>query len=155
MKVLPRILWWAVYIVIALFLQQQFPGLDALTPGFLIALQQRKTGQTVWLFLLFTLIQEGAGNLDFGMAMLWYGGQIFIVHMSSRLFLAENILFVSVMSASLGAYYCVLFWLICALQDIPLDYMTLLRGGLIQAMGIPTIWGVTWLLMPKAAQHAH
>ena len=155
MKLLPRILWWVTYIVIALFLQQQFPGLDALTPGFLIALQQRRTGQTIWLFLIFTLIQEGAGNLHFGMAMLWYAGQIAIFQISARLFLADNILFVAVTSLGLGIYYCVLLWLMCALQDVPMDYVTLLREGLVQTLAIPLIWGIAWLFMPKAAQHAH
>lgn len=150
-----RILWWAVYIVIALALQQQFPGLDALTPGFLIALQQRDTRQTICLFLLFTLIQEGAGNLHFGMGMLWYGGQVILFRLSARLFLADNILFVSMMSASLGVYYCALLWLMCALQDVPMNCMTLLHEGLFQTLAIPLIWGITWLFMSKAVQHAH
>ena len=155
MKVALRILWWAAYLVIALFLQQQFPGLDALTPGFLIALQQRRTSQTIWLFAIFTLIQEGAGGMHFGMAMLWYGGQIALFNLSARLFLADNILFVSVLSASLGGYYCALLWLMCALQDVPMDYMSLLRAGLFQTLAIPLIWGIAWLFMPRTAQHAH
>lgn len=155
MSALARTFWWAAYIVTALALQQQFPGLDALTPGFLIALQQRDTRQTVCLLILFTLIQEGAGNLHFGMGMLWYGGQIALFHLSARLLLADNILFVSVMSASLGAYYCALLWLMCALQDVPMDYMILLREGVFQTLAIPLIWGISWLFMPKAAQHAH
>jgi hypothetical protein len=149
-----RLLWWAGYIVVALFLQQQFPGLDALTPGFLLALQERKAVQTFWLFLLFTLVQEGAGNLQFGMAMLWYGGQILIFRLSSRLFVADNILFVIILSASLGGYYGILLWFMCALQDIPLDYAQMLRESFFQALAIPLIWGLTWTFSLRATAHA-
>ena len=154
-RLLLRLLWWGGYIVVALFLQQQFPGLDALTPGFLLALQERKTVQTLWLFLLFVLVQEGAGNLHFGMGMLWYGGQILIFRLSSRLFVADNILFVTILSASLGGYCAVLLWFMCVLQDVPLDYALLLRESLFQALAIPFIWSLTWAFRLRAAPHAH
>lgn len=149
-----RLLWWTGYVIAALFLQQQFPGLDALTPGFLLALQERRTAQTLWLFLLFTLIQEGAGNLHFGMAMLWYGGQILIFRLNSRLFLTDNILFVTILSASLGGYYGILLWFMCVLQDIPPDYILLLRESVFQALAIPLLWSLTWVLSLRAAPHA-
>jgi hypothetical protein len=149
-----RLLWWTGYVIAAQFLQQQFPGLDALAPGFLLALQERKTAQTLWLFLLFTLIQEGAGNLHFGMAMLWYGGQILIFRLNSRLFLTDNILFVTILSASLGGYHGILLWFMCILQDIPPDYILLLRGSVFQALAVPLLWSLTWALSLRAAPHA-
>ncbi|MDR2075440.1 MAG: hypothetical protein LBP61_00675 [Desulfovibrio sp.] len=154
-RFLLRLLWWAGYIIAALFLQQQFPGLDALTSGFLLALQERKTVQTLWLFLLFVLVQEGAGNLHFGMAMLWYGGQVLIFRLSSRLFVADNILFVIILSASLGGYYGLLLWFMCVLQDVPLDYALLLRASLFQALAIPLIWSLIRAFSLRSAGHAH
>jgi hypothetical protein len=154
-RLLLRQLWWSGYIVIALFLQQQFPGLDALTPGFLLALQERKTAQTICLFLLFALIQEGMGSLHFGMAMLWYGGQILIFRLTSRLFVADNFLFVTILSASLGVYYGLLLCFMCALQNIPLAYGPLLRASFFQALAIPLIWGLTWAFSLRARPHAH
>jgi hypothetical protein len=154
-RFLLRLLWWSGYIVIALFLQQQFPGLDALTPGFLLALQERKIAQIIWLFLLFALIQEGAGSLHFGMAMLWYGGQILIFRLTSRLFVADNFLFVTILAASLGGYYGLLLWFMCVLQDIPLAYGPLLRASFFQSLAIPLLWGLTWAFSLRARPHAH
>ncbi|MDL2316411.1 hypothetical protein LJC59_04950, partial [Desulfovibrio sp. OttesenSCG-928-A18] len=145
-----RLLWWATYIVGALILQQQIPGVDALVPGFLLSLQDKKRWQTFWLFLLFVLIQEGAGSIGFGGAILWYGGQIVFFRLSQRLFVADNILFVLMLSASLGAYHCALTLFICAVQKIPVDLFLLIRESIIQAIIIPAIWGVAYLSRPKA-----
>ncbi|MDR1360036.1 MAG: hypothetical protein LBJ82_03550 [Deltaproteobacteria bacterium] len=149
-----RLLWWAGYLAAAIFLQQQFPGLDALTPGFLLALQERRPVQTFWLFLLFALIQEGTGSLHFGMAMLWYGGQILIFRLNSQMFVTDNILFISILSASLGAYYGVLLWFMCVMLDIPPDYILLLRASLLQALAIPLIWGLARLFRLKEGARA-
>ncbi|MDR2161191.1 MAG: hypothetical protein LBO77_03515 [Desulfovibrio sp.] len=150
-----RLLWWTGYVIAGLLLQRQFPGLDALAPGFLLALQERKTIQTLWLFLLFTLIQEGTGSLHFGMGMIWYGGQMVLFRLGSRLFVADNIIFVVLFSASLGVCYGVLFWLICALHDIPSDYAELFRLSLLQAAAIPIVWGLARICRPRTAAHAH
>ena len=149
------ILWWAAYIVCALVLQQQLPGFDALAPGFLLALQKNKKAELCWLFLLFVLIQEGTGALRFGTAMLWYGGQIFFFRLSARLFVADNLLFVTMLAASLGGFRVALLWLMCALQNAPLNYAQLLQESVIQAALIPPLWGIAYLLHPKRFRHAH
>ncbi len=154
MRTLLSLLWWAVYIIAALILQQQIPGVDALAPGFLISLQDNKKWQTFWLFLLFVLIQEGAGSLGFGSAILWYGGQVILFRLTERLFVADNILFVLMLSASLGAYRCLLTWFMCIVQKVPVEYMTLVQESLLQAVLIPVIWGIACLIRPKALSHS-
>ena len=155
MKSILRLLWWGMYIAGALILQQQLPGIDALAPGFLLALQEKKPAQTVWLFILFVLIQEGAGSLTFGSALLWYGGQIFLFRLTARLFVAGNILFVLMLSASLGVFRGVLVWFMCIVQKIPLEYVTILQESIVQALIIPVIWGVAYLSRPKAVSHVN
>ena len=155
MKSIFRLLWWGMYIAGALIVQQQLPGIDALAPGFLLALQEKKPAQTVWLFVLFVLIQEGAGSLTFGSALLWYGGQIFLFRLSARLFVADNILFVLMLSASLGAFRGVLIWFMCIVQKVPLEYVTILQESIEQALIIPAIWGVAYLSRPKAVSHVN
>ena len=150
MKKLLRLLWWAAYIAVALILQQQIPGVDALAPGFLISLQDGKKGQSFWLFLLFVFIQEGAGSLGFGSALLWYGGQVALFRLAERLFLADNIVFVLMLSASLGAYRCLITWFICIVQKVPVEYMLLVQESLLQALLIPILWGVACLFRPRA-----
>ena len=148
-------LWWCLYVLCAMVLQQQVPGLDALAPGFLLALQQGKPWQTAWLFLVFCIIQEGAGSLMFGTAMLWYGGTILLFHLSSRLFVADNLLFVIMLSASMGLYHIFLTWLMCSVQDIAISYMELARQGIQHSVTIPLIWGLAYLLRPASMRHVN
>jgi len=151
MKTSLRILWWATYIAGALIVQQAVPGVDALVPGFLLSLQERKNWQSFWLFCIFVLIQEGSGSLTFGSAVLWYGGQVYLFRLSQRFFVAENIVFVFMLSASLGAYHFLLTWLMCSVQDLPLEFELLVRESLLQAAIIPLIWGLAYFTRPKAA----
>ena len=154
MRTVSRFLWWGVYIVAALIVQQQIPGVDALAPGFLISLQEKNRWQTFWLFLLFMLLQEGAGSLGFGSAMLWYGGQVALFRLAGRLFIADNVLFVLMLSASLGALRALITWFMCLVQKVPVEYMLLTQECLLQAVLIPIIWGIAGLLRPKAAPHS-
>ncbi len=147
------ILWWAVYITVALVIQQHIPGVDALTPGFLLALQEKNKTQILALFFLFTFIQEGAGTLDFGMAMLWYGGQIILFHTSARLFVADNALFITMLSTSLGGLRAILFCFMCAIQSYPVDYRNLAHDTLAQILIIPIIWGIATRLRGKGMAH--
>ena len=154
MRAALRLVWWAAYITVALILQQQIPGVDALAPGFLISLQDKKPWQTFWLFLLFTLIQEGAGSLGFGSALLWYGGQVVLFRLTERFFVADNIPFVLMLSACLGAYRCLVTWFMCIVQKVPVEYILLVKESLLQALLIPVIWGIACLLRPKAVSYS-
>ena len=147
--------WWVAYTVIAICVQSFIPNWDALAPGFIIALQERNPWQTFWLFLVFTLIQEGAGGLGFGMAMLWYGGIIGIFHSSARFFVANNLLYMTLLSAGTALYRGFLLWFMCALQDIHLDYSAFTKASLVQFVLIPFVWGLAYLLRPRLLRHAH
>lgn len=150
MKIAGRVLWWAIYIMGALIVQQSIPGVDALAPGFLLSLQERRVQQSCWLFLLFTLIQEGAGSLGFGSALLWYGGQVAFFFLFLRFFVADNILFVLFTSVALGAYHGLIALFMSAVQNVPVDYFVLLRECLLQTVIIPIIWGLAFLSRPKS-----
>lgn len=150
MKTVTRFAWWATYIMGALILQRQIPGVDALAPGFLLSLQERKNWQSFWLFLLFVLIQEGVGSPGFGAGILWYGGQIVLFRLSQRLFVSENILFVLLLSTVLGAYHAVLTLFMCAVQKVAVNPAILARESVLQAMILPAIWGLAYLSRPKA-----
>lgn len=149
MRTYLRILWWALYIAGALIVQQNIPGVDALVPGFLLSLQERRHWQTFWLFILFVLIQEGAGSLSFGSSLLWYSGQIVLYRLSQRLFVADNILFVLMIAVSLGAYHGALVWFMSAVQKVPVEYAVILQESILQAVIIPVIWGLAYFTRPK------
>lgn len=148
-------LWWGGYLVIGILLQRFFPGCDALTPGFLLALQERRPWQTFWLFLIFVLLQEGTGSLNFGMGVLWFGGLVILFYISSRHFMAENIFFIAFLSLTMSLYQGFLLWFMAALQDISLDYINIVQKSVFQVLLIPIVWGLAWLVRPKVFRHGN
>ncbi len=153
-KTVTRFLWWGAYIIGALIIQHQIPGVDALVPGFLLSLQEKKFWQSFWLFVIFVLIQEGAGSLQFGSAVLWYGGQVAFFHVSQRFFVADNLLFVFILSIVLGVYHALLTLFMCAVQGLPVEYLPLLHESIIQTLLIPLIWGVAYLSFPRTSLYS-
>ncbi|MDR2124748.1 MAG: hypothetical protein LBP38_07200 [Desulfovibrio sp.] len=151
MKKLYRLFWWFLYTTGAVVVQQLIPGVDALMPGFLLALQENRPRQLMLLFVVFTLVQEGAGSLGFGTAMLSYAGAALLFRMSHGFFVEDNIVFISMLSACLGLYHCLLIRLMCAIQTIPVDYELLVKESLIQTLAIPLIWVPAHLARPKNA----
>ncbi|MDR0826725.1 MAG: hypothetical protein LBN33_02450 [Desulfovibrio sp.] len=150
MKTFYRIIWWTAFIVGAILIQQFIPGIDALAPGFLLSLQEQRKKQTLWLFFIFVLIQDGSGSLLFGAAVLWYGGQVLFFRLSSLFFVEDNIVFIFILSACLGLYHGLLTWFMAAIQTIHLDFVLLLRESIIQAIIIPIIWGLAYFTRPRS-----
>ena len=148
-------LWWACYIIIALVVQQHVPGLDALAPGLLLALQQGKRMQLYILFILFTLIQEGTGSLPFGTSVLWYAGHIVLFFLSGKLFVADNLLFVALLAVSLGVYKICLLWLMCVSTNVTFDYILIFRESVVQTISTPVLWGLAYMLRPKAMRYGY
>jgi cell shape-determining protein MreD len=149
MNAVLSILWWAAYIMAALIVQQQIPGVDALAPGLLLSLQEKRVKQSVWLFLIFVLVQEGSGSLGFGSALIWYGGLVALFRLAERRFLADNALFICMLSSSLGVFHGLVIWFMCMVQKVPVEYIWLIRESVIQAALIPVIWGAACLFRPK------
>ncbi|MDR1490258.1 MAG: hypothetical protein LBS65_07225 [Desulfovibrio sp.] len=151
MKTLYSFAWWCAYISGALFVQRFIPGVDALAPGFLISLQEENRRQCFWLFILFTLIQEGTGSLLFGAAALWYGVQMLLFRIGSVIFVKDNIIFIALYSGCLGVYHFLLTWLMCAVQGVHMNFETLLGESVIQTLIIPLIWAVAHIVKPGNA----
>ncbi len=63
----------------------------------------------------------------------------------------DNILFVLMISVSLGAYHGVLVWFMSAVQKIPVEYAVILQESILQAVIIPVIWGLAYFTRPKTA----
>lgn len=150
-----NLFWWAGYVIAAVIIQGQLPGFDALAPGFLIALQERKKMQVFWLFVLFCLIQEGTGSLRFGASLLWYGGHIVFFLINSRFFVADNILSVTLLSAILAVYRGLVFWFMSVIQDYGVDYAALLEECVLQALLVPLLWLLADLLRPGMAKNGN
>lgn len=151
MRTVYRTLWWAAFIAGGLIVQRAVPGVDALTPGFLLSMQEKRPWQSAWLFVLFVLIQEGAGNMSFGSALLWYGGQIVFFRLGLRIFVADDPLFLLILSLGLSIYRAALTMFMCLVQEIPIDTVVLVQDCLIQAVTIPIVWTIAYLTRPQRA----
>lgn len=147
--------WWAMYILIALHIQKLLPGFDALSPGFFIALEEGKKKQTIFLFFLFCLIQEGSGSLRFGSSLLWYSGQAIIYSIGTRFFVSGNIFSVTLLSCLAALHYSLVFWLMSAFQDVPVSYPRLIERGIIQAVFVPIIWYVAKKMRVKGTKNGN
>jgi uncharacterized membrane protein len=152
MKTIKRVLWWATYITGALIVQQSLPGVDALMPGFLLSLQEKRLQQSAVLCVLFLFIQEGSGSLHFGTGLLWYGGQVVFFLLSRRFFVDDNFLFVFLLSIAFGLYHGLLTGFMCLVQKVPVDLLSLAQKSLLQAAIIPLIWGIAYFVRPKTGE---
>ena len=122
MRTLRSIAWWAFFMACAIVLQAAVPGLDVLTVGLII------------------LLQEGMGTRPFGAVIVWYAAVILLFKMGRWLFEVENFIFVFLLSACLGAAYYAIAWLMAPLQNLPFDVQGTLDTSLIQAIFVPFAW---------------
>ena len=132
--------WWCVFFIVGISLQGLWPGIDVLVVGLLLSLQEKSRIQRLWVFLVLLLVQEGAGTLDFGSSILWYGSVVGIFYLGRWLFETENFLFMFLLSACLGASHFGVVRLMCSLQYIPVNVPALLDECVLQALFIPFAW---------------
>lgn len=140
MSTLRDIIWWLCFLAAAVGIQAFIPGLDAMTVGLIILLQERDYKNMLWLLPLFMLLQEGMGTRAFGGVIIWYLAVIAVFRLGRWLFEAENFLFIFLLSACLGAAYFGVAWLMAPLQDHPFNFQDTLDKSLIQAIFIPFAW---------------
>ncbi len=140
MQTVALIFHWIGYIVIAIIIQQFFPGVDALLPGFLIALQSEDKPTIFWLFLVFALVQEGCGSLKVGTSILWYGGHIILYKVCERFVVPTGLGGVLLFAVLSGIYGLFVIGFMVAIQDIRVVYPVALKECLTQTLLIPLIW---------------
>lgn len=140
MQTIALVLHWMSYIIVAVIIQQFFPGVDALLPGFLIALQSEDKPTIFWLFLVFALIQEGSGCLKVGTSLLWYGGHIVLYKVCERIVVPTGLGGVLLFAVLSGVYGLFVIGFMVAIQDISVIYATALKECLTQTLLIPLIW---------------
>ncbi|WP_291438746.1 hypothetical protein [Desulfovibrio sp.] len=140
MSTLRDVIWWLCFLAAAVGIQAFIPGLDVMTVGLIILLQERDYKNMLWLLPLFILLQEGMGTRVFGGVIVWYIAVIVLFRMGRWLFEAENFLFIFLLSACLGAAYFAVAWLMAPLQNLPFNFQDTLDKSLIQAIFIPFAW---------------
>jgi hypothetical protein len=136
-------IWWILYIVLAVWLQKFVPGLDALVPGFIICMQERNRQQTLLFLLVCIIFQQGCGTLPFGATIIWYGLVFGFFYMGGWFFMAENQLFILILSITLAIGRFFTFFGMGALQSLPLDTQAIFGQCIAQAVFTPIIWALS------------
>lgn len=140
-----NILWWSLFLPVALVIQLLLPGLDALVIALILVLQERSYKDMLWVLPLLVLLQEGMGSREFGGMVLWYALVVGLFLIGRWLFEVENLLFVFLLSACLGASHFGLACLLAPLQDLHIDVESMADESLIQAVFIPIAWWLAYL----------
>ncbi|MDR1124819.1 MAG: hypothetical protein LBM64_01985 [Deltaproteobacteria bacterium] len=147
-------IWWAVYVVIAIWLQRLVPGLDALVPGLIICMKEKSQQQTVLFLIVCVLFQEGCGTLPFGSSIVWYGFAFACYYIGSWFFLVESRIFILLLSAALGVGRAAAFYGVGQLQTLQLDTSVLAAPALAQAMLTPLILWLASVSRAKIVEEA-
>ncbi|SHN54673.1 hypothetical protein [Desulfovibrio litoralis] len=137
-----NILWWCFFIVIGVFIQAFIPGIDALVPGVIVSLYEKRWQQTFWLCLVFILIQEGTSSLVFGAAPLWYITTIVMFILGQRLFNANNFFFILCFGAILSLVRILIVLLIMQVGTDNQDYKMFFNDAIWQTFIFSLVWCV-------------
>ncbi len=145
--------WWLIYSFAAVAMQAVFSGLDFFLPGFLLALQEQRPVQSLFVGLWFIVLQEGMGSLAFGGIALMYVLTVIFFYSGCQLFQGRNFLFVVLLGAVLAAIRYVLFPVLCRLQDFPVRMDVLFNECLFQVFLTPFAWWGARSLRGSSVNH--
>ena len=147
-------IWWFMYICLGIFLQAGFSGLDFLLPGLIVAIQERKPVQLIWVLLIFTVLQEGMGSMAFGSTLIWYVSTSALFYLGYSLFEVENFLFIFLLSGCLAATHIGIMHGMAILQNLPLNFNRLIEESVFQALVTPFVWRIAQTSR-RLVNHAH
>lgn len=151
----PNLLWWAGYIIAALWLQKLLPGLDALVPALIICLQDENKQQTAVFLIVCMAIQEGTGTLPFGASIVWYSIVIATYYVGGWFFMGGNLMFIVVLSVAMGVSRAVIFFGMGLLQPLSLDYASMYSVYVMQVLLTPLIWALGSKTRMMIVKHAY
>lgn len=143
------IMWWATYTVIGVWVQKVIPGVDILAPGIILSMQEEAGHRTLWLTLIWILLQEGIGNLPFGYGVAWYGLLAMFYIIGRWLFEARSILFMVLLGVGLGVLHPILVYSLSSLANLNVPIQPTVFEGVLQAVTFPILWLTADQLFPK------
>lgn len=133
-------LFWLCFTIAAVWGQYFLPGTDFLAVGLVVSMQEQDRSRTLWLVVPWILLQEGMGNLAFGVMPLLYGSLALAFYFGRWLFEARNILFIGLLGLFNGASQAWLTLTMAGLQDVAPDRSAVLAAALLQALLFPPLW---------------
>ncbi len=141
----PR-LFWPLFVILAVWLQLLFPGMDFFAAGIILCLQREGVGKAAPLILVCILIQEGAGPLAFGTSVLRYGALIGFYLLGRNLFEVHSPAFILLLGLVFSVVHFFSLKTMAGLQVWSIsDPRVLFESALLFI-----IFLVEWLLLSKA-----
>ncbi len=142
-----NVIWWIFFCIACLWAQRFVQGVDFLIVGLVISAREGRLLQTIWLFFMFLLLQEGAGTLSFGAGLLWQCGAMVLYVLGRWLFETRNVLFIFLLGCCLGGWRYVLIHGMAGLQEYTLSPRSMfLWECVLQALLFPLAWSIAYAL---------
>ena len=110
--------------------------------SFILALQERRLFQTLFIGIAFMMAQEGMGSMAFGGTLLWYAVAAVAYFMACSLFQGRSFLFILLLAILLSGVRYVIFGFLANLQGIPWEPSLLLDECFLQAVLTPFLWAL-------------
>ncbi len=150
------LLFWGLFTVIAVWFQHLVPGTDFLAAGLLVSLQEQGRARSLWLAMLWILLQEGMGSLAFGTIPLLYGVLFLAFHFGRWLFEPKNYLFICLLGIFFGVAQAWLGLTMATLQGVIPDRNAVFTAAAVQVTLLPMEWALLAKLYEKyVKRHAH
>jgi len=139
-------LWWSYFTVAAIWIQVWIPGVDILIIGLFVSLYEERPTQTLWLALIWLLVQEGTSGLAFGSGILWYAALFAMYAVGRWLFQVKNVFFIGLCGALMGIWHYILVVMMASLQDYATARDSLFVESALQALMFPVVWYIVYKL---------
>jgi len=144
------VVWWALFCLVAVWLQFFFPGLDFIVPGVVVSLQEERWWRSsFWLLVAAVLLQDGMGGLGFGYGAAWYGLTLLFFQLGRRFFDPRSVALMVLLGAFLGALHFVLTFSLIRLEGMHFSWHHVVWESVAQAALFPVLWYVIHKLFPE------
>lgn len=150
---IPAFVWWTDYLIVSLWAQELSGGLDFLSPGLLICLQSGQWWTAAWMTVLWVLVQEGVGNLVFGVVILFYAGMYAFFLLSRWLLEPENPLFILFFSLLLAVWSWIVLSGAITFQELPAKMHSPWPRIAQQWAAYVIFWGAALFIYQRGGRH--
>jgi len=147
--------WWLAFTILGIWGQSMLPGVDFFAPGMAVSLRWQKPGATILLTVIWVAIQEGAGGLAFGYAIMWYAILFALLTVGRWLLDPGSLQFQALLGITLGLAHLLLLYLMAVLEMRAFPLGRVLGECLLQALLYPVLWYVAEATFPDRLKRVH
>jgi hypothetical protein len=145
--------FWAFFVVLAVWLQLHYPGMDFFAPGILLCLQHERMDKVLLLTVLAVLIQEGSGPLVFGAGILRYGSLIALFVLGRNLFEVLSPVFILLLGLVLAFLNLAILHTMASLQSLIVPVARIATDSVF-SLGVFFVgWSVLFCVYRMVAKH--